>query len=115
MTRPLLQTRDACDNLRERLEECPAVRQYGAEEAATLMHAFSDIESSARRFLCDQLPRLADPGTRRESLEDLLAEIQEDFRHILYHVHDPQFFRLVEPTHDWLRLSSECEGEGADH
>lgn len=106
MNEPLLQTKVACRDLRDRLGECPAVRQYGEEEAATLMHAFSDIETSARRFLSEQLPRLADPGTRGPDLEGLLAEIQEDFRHMLYHIHDPKFFRLVEPTHEWLSVSN---------
>lgn len=111
MNGPLLQTRAACENLRERLNECPAVRQYGAEEAPTLMHAFSDIETSARRFLLEQLPILANPETKCGALEDLLAEIQEDFRHILYHIHDPEYFRVVEPTHDWLALA-ERQDEG---
>jgi len=39
------------------------------------------------------------------ALEDLLMDIREEFRHILYHLHDPEFFRVVEPTHDWLTLA----------
>jgi hypothetical protein len=31
----------------------------------------------------------------------LLTDISGEFRHILYHLHDPQSFRLLEPTHDW--------------
>lgn len=32
-------------------------------------------------------------------------DIREEFRHILHHLHDPEFFRVVEPTHDWLTLA----------
>jgi hypothetical protein len=38
---------------------------------------------------------------------DLLMDILEEFRHVLYHLHDPEFFRVLEPTHEWLTLSSE--------
>jgi hypothetical protein len=31
-------------------------------------------------------------------------DVREEFRHILYHLHDPKFFRVVEPTHDSLQL-----------
>lgn len=57
-----------------------------------------------RKFLDVQLPKLADPAVKREELEDLLLDIREEFRHSLYHIHDPEFFRLAKPTHDWLAL-----------
>ncbi|MCU1226403.1 MAG: hypothetical protein JWQ42_4496 [Edaphobacter sp.] len=56
-------------------------------------------------FLDEQLPKLADPTVQGEQLEDFLMDIREEFRHILYHLHDPEFFRVVEPTHDWLTLA----------
>jgi len=98
----ILQKLDAMDNLRDRLRECAMIARYGPEEPATLVHAFSDIEESCRRFLGELLPRLADPEVKGAQLEDLLVDIEEEFRHIVYHVHDPHFFRAVEPTHDWL-------------
>lgn len=80
------------------------VNQYGPEEAGTLVHAFTDLEESMRTFLGDQLPKLIDPALKGDDLEDLLMDIREEFRHILYHLHDPKFFRIVEPTHDWLTV-----------
>lgn len=101
----LLQTKEALAELGDRLAACPMVAQYGAEEPGALLLAFSDLEGSMRAFLDEQLPKLADPSVQGEALEDLLMDIREEFRHVLYHLHDPQFFRVVEPTHDWLTLA----------
>ncbi len=101
----MFQTSELFDDLRRRLAECPMVSQYGAEEAGTLVHAFTDLEESMRTFLSEQLPKLIDPTLKGEALEDVLMDVREEFRHILYHIHDPQFFRVVEPTHEWLTVS----------
>ena len=103
----LLQTKEAFRDLVRRLGTAPVIANYGPEEAETLAHAFSDIEESLRKFLDEQLPRLADSSVQGESLEDLLLDIREEFRHVLYHLHDPEFFRVLEPTHEWLTLTSE--------
>jgi hypothetical protein len=105
MSELLLQKRERLDNLRERLASCPVLVRFGSEEAGTLVHAFSDLEESLRVFLDEQLPKLADPSVQGEQLEDLLLDIREEFRHVLYHLHDPEFFRAMEPTHDWLVLA----------
>jgi hypothetical protein len=105
MDEPVLQNREQIDDLRDRLAACNVVARFGPEEAGTLVHAFSDLEESFRRFLDEQLPKLADPAVKGEELEDLLLDIREEFRHILYHLHDPEFFRVVEPTHNWLALA----------
>ena len=93
------------DDLRQRLAACTMVNQYGPDEAGALVHAFTDLEESMRVFLDEQLPKLTDPITQGEALEEMLMDIREEFRHILYHLHDPEFFRVVEPTHDWLTLT----------
>ena len=107
MSEMILRSKDEIENLRERLARCPMVARYGEEESATLVHAFWDLEESFRRFLAEQLPKLADPSVQGEQLEDLLMDIQQEFRHILYHIHDPMFFRIVEPTHEWLAESAQ--------
>jgi hypothetical protein len=101
----LLQNPDQIENLRQRLARCRLVAQYGQEESGTLVHAFSDLEESFRRFLDEQLPKLADPSVQGEQLEELLMDVQQEFRHILYHLHDPQLFHVLEPTHEWLTLA----------
>ena len=109
MNELLLQEKQQIDNLRNRLTNCEAVARFGPEEAGTLVHAFSELEESFRAFINEQLPKLTDPSVRGEQLEDLPLDIREEFRHILYHIHDPEFFRLVEPTHDWLALSESAK------
>jgi hypothetical protein len=99
----LLQSKEAFRNLVQRLSTAPVIAR-SQEEPETLAHAFSDLEVSLRKFLYEQLPRLADPSMQGEVLEDLLLEIREEFRHVLYHLHDPQFFRVLEPTHEWLMV-----------
>ncbi len=101
----LLQTREAFQNLADRLHTAPVIGRYGPEEVNTLAHAFSDIEESLRRFLDEQLPKLADASVQGDELEDVLLDIREEFRHVLYHLHDPEFFRLLEPTHEWLTVT----------
>lgn len=103
----LLPTNEAVRDLIERLGSAPVIARYGQAEAATLAHAFSDIETSLRKFLHEQLPKLADPSLQGEGLEDLLLEVREEFRHILYHLHDPEFLRVLEPTHEWLTVRVE--------
>lgn len=105
MSELILQNPDKIENLRQRLARCPMVAKYGEEESGTLVHAFWDLEESFRRFLDEQLPRLADPSVQGEQLEDVLMDVQQELRHILYHVHDPQLFRVLEPTHEWLTVA----------
>jgi hypothetical protein len=100
MSQLLLQHKEAIAELTKRLADCPSVARYGPDEAETLVHAFSDLEQSMREFLDVQLPKLADRTVRGEALECLLWDITTgEIRHILYHLQDPQFFRILEPSH----------------
>lgn len=103
--KPIFQANELLEDLRGRLAACPMVNQYGPGEAGTIVHSFTDLEASMRVFLNEQLPKVIDPDLNGEQLENLLMDIREEFRHILYHLHDPKFFRIVEPTHEWLTLA----------
>ncbi len=105
MSQSILQKKHEIEDLQQRLARCAIVARYGQEEPGTLVYAFSDLEESFRKFLDEHLPRLADPLVQGEQLEDLLLDIQQEFRHILYHIHDPQIFRVLEPTHGWLTVA----------
>lgn len=105
MDQPLLQSAQAMDDLTQKLESCPSVAREGPDEAPTLVHALSDIEESCRRYLGEQLPKLVDAATAGRELEDVLIDILEEFRHIAYHIHDPEYFRAIEPTHDWITVT----------
>lgn len=110
----LLESVEAMRALEKRLERCPALARYGKDEAMSLAYNFAELEQSMQTFLREELPKLLDPSVEGERIDDLLFEIREEFRHILYHIHDPEFFRVVEPTHDWLVLREEKKASSAD-
>jgi hypothetical protein len=87
--------------LAAKLAECPAVTKYdaaGEKEAWTMAHAFIDLEGSFKSFLNDQLPKLLNDDLTPQEIHDLLLDIGDEFRHILYHINDPQFYKqLLEP------------------
>lgn len=79
----------------KRLSELQSVRQFdiaGEPQAATLVHSLTDLEQSFQRILDDILPRLRDDTLSAEGLEDVLREIGEELRHVLYHIRDPKYF-----------------------
>jgi hypothetical protein len=84
--------------LAERLAQCKEVTRFDAgeeSEAWTLAHAFADLEESLRTFLDEQLPRLMDRQLEASEIHALLLDIGEEFRHILYHIKDPKFYRYL--------------------
>lgn len=96
---------DAADvkALANRLSKCPEVTglDNGTDkEAWTLAHAFTDLEESFRKFLESYLPKLAQDQMEPPEMCDLLLEIGEEFRHILYHIHDPKFYHYLHREQD---------------
>lgn len=62
-------------------------------EARTLAYSLVEIEESCRCYL-DRLAKL-------EAGEDPLGQLEEmseDLRHILYHIRDSRFLRVIDPT-----------------
>lgn len=101
--RTLLTDQAEAKKLTDRLSKCPEVSKddQGTEkEAGVLVHAFGDLEESFRTFLNKQLPSLMDDRNSPSELFDILLEIGEEFRHILYHIHDPKFYRYLYPEDD---------------
>jgi hypothetical protein len=70
--------------------------QSGKVEAGSLAHAFSDLEDSFRKVVDRLLPKLVADGLSEADARDILHEIGEEFRHILYHIRDPKFYRYLE-------------------
>jgi len=84
--------------LAERLSRCPQVTRFDQgehREAWTIAHALADLEDSFGRFLDEQLPRLTEEPASNTDLNDVLLEIGEEFRHVLYHINDPAFYKYV--------------------
>lgn len=81
--------------LGERLSTCPEVTRYDEgehKEAWALAHSFLDLQESFRAFLEKQLDKLVQEQLEPSEIYDLLLDIGEEFRHILYHIKAPKFY-----------------------
>lgn len=88
----------ALKRLAEALSRCPAVTKFDTDqdkEAWTLAHSLVDLEGSFREVIETLIPKLMRALDEPTEVEDVLHEIGEEFRHILYHLRDPRFFRYL--------------------
>lgn len=95
MQKTVLGTTDSVAELARRLSNCSAIKRYDSEEhneAWALADGFSDLEGAFRTILDQQLPKLLDPEVKCEALVDLLQDIGEEFRTILWHIQYPKFY-----------------------
>lgn len=83
----------------ERLSCQEPIRSLDVEgqpaEAEALAHACVDIETSLREALAARFPVIFDPNVTGDRLLEAVAELREDLRHILYHVEDAAYLRLI--------------------
>ena len=103
----LLNTAKDVKSLANRLETVPQVRALDTDvdrEAWTLAHAFEDLEQSFLVVLQDQLPRLTRDPLDATELHDLLLDVGEELRHILYHITHTRFY-------DYLCEHTELEAD----
>lgn len=96
------------ERLARYLEQVPAIRR-GLPERTTasaraaaweLATGLADIQQSCEKLFSDVLPRLLATEPNSEEAEDLLIDIGEEFRHILYHIMNNEFFAYVVPPKD---------------
>lgn len=86
-------------NLAEHLEKSAEVTRYDSEEEKeswTLAHDFLDLEESFGRFVRDYLVRLKTEELSADEVGDLLVDIGEEFRHILYHIRNSRFYKYLD-------------------
>jgi hypothetical protein len=99
MSRRLLESVVEVKRLAELLSQCKSVTQFDTDdekEAWTLAHCFADLETSFRAILDQHLPALLSDSSRsQQETEDLLHEMGEELRHILYHLKDPRYYRYL--------------------
>lgn len=97
-----LMTPEVAQRLTERLARIQAVSQFdrpGEPQSATLAHSLTDLEESFRELLETLFPKLLDESLSSEQLNDVLLDIGEELRHVLYHIRDPKFFGYVTEEH----------------
>ena len=81
--------------LADRLGKIASVAQFdlpNEPQGSTVANALSDLEDSFREVLNNLLPKLLDQTKSAEELDDLLLDIGEELRHILYHIKDTKYF-----------------------
>ncbi len=64
-------------------------------EAEAVAYALLDIAGSTRRVYLDIIPAILDePNAPLDQLKDRIWNIREEFRHIVYHIHDGKLTEL---------------------
>jgi len=91
----LIMTPEVAIRLMDRLSKVKSISQFdqpGEPQAATLAHSLTDLEKSFREILDVLLPKLVDESLTPDQLNDVLLDVGEELRHVLYHIKDPKFF-----------------------
>lgn len=96
----VLQSPDEIVSLAQRLTRVPDVSSFDEQdepEAWALAHTLSDLEESFETALHKLMPKLVRPGITNEELDDVLLDIGEELRHILYHIENSKFYGYLLP------------------
>ena len=95
---------DETEHLVETLKRIPRVVSAAARrgepaeaEAWQIATALGDIQESMNRLFFELVPKLRNVPPTDEIAEELLNEIGEEYRHILYHILDTKIFDYVVP------------------
>jgi hypothetical protein len=85
--------------LANRLSHIPEVAQFdmpGEPQGDTLAHALSHWEDSFAAILDELLPKLVkEEAASAEQTNDILHDLGDQLRHILYHIRDTKYFRYL--------------------
>ena len=89
---------ESIKSLAKKLSKSKKVNRYnhGEEEASTLSHGFSDLEKSFKIFIEELLPKLLKEDISEEEIDEILWDIGDEFRHILYHIKDSKYFGYLD-------------------
>jgi hypothetical protein len=64
-------------------------------EADTLAHAFIDMQEAFAEIADKYLPQLFREDLDEQQINDILLDIGEELRHILYHIYAPRFYTYL--------------------
>lgn len=102
MTTHSLKDMDRVKVLAEQLKRIPMLVNFAQQSRASLdEHAWqvatslADIQESTDRLYGELVPKLLSEGLPREEAEEVLNEIGEEYRHILYHIQDTKLFGYI--------------------
>ena len=97
-SKKLLQDANNVKILSDKLSKCKYITRFDKKdepEAWTLALAFNDLEDSFRKILDELFPKLIQKELNDSEIKNLLLEIGEEFRHILYHIKDTEFYNYL--------------------
>lgn len=100
---PIIIGPEDVSSLATRLERLDVVREHDGpdyREAEYLAQSLAELEESFRRYLNLLLPRLVQDDLSNKDLAVALHDIGEEFRHVLYHIKDPKYFRYLPDRED---------------
>jgi hypothetical protein len=77
------------------LEKCERVTRYSTQEenqADTLANGYIDMEASMTAITKKLIPQLYKADITSEEVDDIILDIGEELRHILYHINDTNVY-----------------------
>ncbi|HLW29294.1 MAG TPA: hypothetical protein VKX29_00430 [Brumimicrobium sp.] len=84
------------------LEKCERVTKYSTKEenqADTLANALIDIEESIQKVK-EQIAKLYLTELTKDEVDDLILDLGEEFRHMLYHINDTKVYDYLKKTNE---------------
>ena len=69
--------------------------QGNHKESETLASCFLDVIESSSLIKNELVPKLMSNTITEDQIEDVLLDIGEEFRHILYHIKDSKYYSYL--------------------
>jgi hypothetical protein len=85
------------------LEKCERVSQYSTDtenQCETLAHAFLDMQDAMQVIINERIPMLYLRNLNSNEVDDLILDIGEELRHILYHINDTRVYDYLKTDID---------------
>lgn len=70
------------------------------EEADRIAHSLIDIKDSFKDIYEKYVPLLENGNLNESKIDDVLLDIGEEFRHILYHIADMKYYNYLQDLSD---------------
>ncbi len=86
------------NGIKQILSQSKKVRSYSNKdesEADVLAHSLLDIEESCNKITELLLPKLLSSNLQEEEINDILLDIGEELKHIIYHTKTPKYFEFL--------------------
>ncbi|WP_138484934.1 hypothetical protein [Dyadobacter bucti] len=64
----------------------------------TLANALIDIEESLKKVINEHIPHFYQNELSEEEVEDIIFDIGEELRHLLYHINDTKVYNYLKPN-----------------